>query len=469
MRYKKVHNEALKKVYENYGAAAEFNLTGHLPYLRGLAHYEVLENCGPKYLLLPQMQVNQKHPMRFLNKKSLPTEIMKKYVSGLPWQTRSFIKGMQPISKEMLNGPAYYYENGLRRVEPYFDCLTNVVSKVRYPFPDNNMALADYFTIRFSVFTREFFEIMIKNNQIVVNTDSVDPEYIVQENDVVSHLFHKHESDVLDLKVEKIFESEEMLVVDKPSSWPVYPIGNYKYNTLQYIMLREYGYNDLRTVHRIDAPTSGICILAKQNGVSAKLQNYFKDRTARKQYLALVDGKFTESDIVCEEPLSYYKISPVKLVKDVGSKEAKTIFKMMSYDEATDTSLLLCIPVTGRTHQIRLHLAHLGFYIVNDVLYNPRDFEEERTDVDEAEVQRTLAMMKEKPTVPIFSNSSKIFKHQYCLKCQSPNLLPNPAPSTMCLHSYRYSLGDDFFFESKLPSWAHNPISVLQNRKIKND
>ena len=86
-------------------------------------------------------------------------------------------------------------------------------------------------------------------------------------------------------------------MVDKPSSWPVYPVGNFKFNSLQFIMLREYGYRDLRTVHRIDAATSGICILAKKNGVTGKLQKYFREGVTTKQYLALVDGCFSEGEV----------------------------------------------------------------------------------------------------------------------------------------------------------------------------
>ena len=465
--HNKSSREALKKIYQNYGSLVNFNLTGHLPYLKGCGPYETFIDKDTKktrYLILPKTQVNLNHPTRFVNQE-FKTEYMKKLIKkGQDWQVRNFVKGMRPLNQECLSGPQYYFEKGLRRVEPYFDCLSSHVSSGKYP--GSGIALADYFTIRFPAFTREYFEILIKNNQIAVNTEHVDPEYVIKDGDVLSHLHHKHENDVLDLKVSKIFENDDFVVVDKPSSWPVYPIGNFRFNTLQYILLREYGFSDIRTVHRIDAATSGICILAKKSGVSGKLQKYFMKKTTKKQYLALVDGKFPEGEVTCEEPLNYFKISPRKFIKETTPKAATTIFKQLSYDELTNTSLLLCIPVTGRTHQIRLHLSHLGFHIVNDSLYNEVDYEDERTEYPQEEVQKLLKNMKQAENLNRIVDHSVEFKHQYCIKCQSPNIFINQGPSAMCLHSYRYSLGEDFHFESNLPSWAENPESILSTRKL---
>ena len=159
----------------------------------------------------------------------------------------------------------------MRKVEPYFDSTRSYISAKQYP--GVGITVMDYFVLRFPAFTRKFFELNLANNQIAVNTEVVEPDYILQEGDVLTHLMHKHENFVLDLKVDIVYETEDILVVDKPSSWPIYPIGNYKYNSLTYILLREYGYTDLRTVHRIDAPTSGCCILAKKPGVTGQIQN----------------------------------------------------------------------------------------------------------------------------------------------------------------------------------------------------
>ena len=459
----------MKKVYQNFGSTVDFNLTGNLPYLKGCGPYETLshEDGRQSFLILPKMQVNFKSPQKFVNMQNPSEEIRSKTIRGHSWQTSSFVKGMPQLTSECLSGPSYYFEDGYRKVRPYFDCLNNTAFEHRYPGVD--IQLADYFTIRFPAFTRYYWETIIENNQIVVNTEKVPPDYKVQAGDVVSHLFHRHENDVLDLEVEKIYENDDFVVVDKPSSWPVYPIGNFKFNSLQYILLREHGYRDLRTVHRIDAATSGVCILAKRAGVSAALQQYFKERSARKQYLALVDGCFSEAEVVCEQPLDHYKISPRKIIKTTAAtpRSARTVFRRLSYHGETDTSLVLCVPVTGRTHQIRLHLASLGFFIVNDGLYNEADFEAERTEVPQHEVARLVEAMRNSPNTRPILDTSEPFKHHYCIKCQAPEIFPNQLPTPMCLHSYRYSLGDDFHFESSLPSWAQSPTQIIANRKMK--
>ena len=448
--------QKLSQLYRNAGSKIVFDLTGHLPYLKGVGPYETLDHAdgASTLLILPKMQTNIKLKTRFPNLKWSPSDFKRNALGQMTWKESSFVSEMPPVSKECLNGPSYYFENGMRKVEPYFDSIRSYISLKQYPGADIN--IIDYYVSRFPGFTRKFFELNLANKQIAVNTEVVDPDYVLQEGDVLTHLMHKHESDVLDLKVDIVYESDDVVVVNKPPSWPVYPTGNYKFNSLTYILLREYGYTDLRTVHRIDAATSGICIIAKKPGVSAKLQKFFREKETEKEYLALVDGKFSDEEIVCEEPLDSYKISPRKIVRHTDLKSAKTIFKLISYHPTTNTSLLSCVPVTGRTHQIRLHLGKLGFFIVNDSLYNEQDYQEERTDLNQDELKLVLAQMEIKESVSAENPLLGEYKHKFCLKCQSDKIFPPFQPSYMCLHSLKYSVGE-FVFESSLPAWAENP------------
>jgi 23S rRNA-/tRNA-specific pseudouridylate synthase len=80
----------------------------------------------------------------------------------------------------------------------------------------------------------------------------VDPEYIVREGDVITRLAHVHESPVLDEEVGIVHEDDQLVVVDKPASWPVHSCGNYRLNSLVYILARDLGYRDLRPIHRLD-------------------------------------------------------------------------------------------------------------------------------------------------------------------------------------------------------------------------
>ena len=110
-------------------------------------------------------------------------------------------------------------------------------------------------------------KVMLKTKQLAVNCDVVDGDYVLKEGDVIMHTMHKHEHAVLDLDVEVVHDSKDMLVVSKPSSWPIHPVSNYRMNTLTFVLQKEMGYTDLRAMHRIDAATSGICMMAKGWGL----------------------------------------------------------------------------------------------------------------------------------------------------------------------------------------------------------
>lgn len=450
-----LYKQAVLKYYQNAGAKVVFDLTGHLPHIKGLGHFDTLNTHDGRstYVILPKMTTNRSRT-RFPNV-NWPVELQRSNGLGLKTREESaFRSGMPSVSKDCLNGPEYYFEDGLRKVQPYFDCIKSTITKRDFPGPGVNVI--DYFYSRFPSFQRTFFELNLANQQIAVNTEVVDPNYVLKDGDVISSLLHKHENDVLDAQVDIVVDTDELLVVNKPSSWAVYPTGNFKFNTLQYILMKERGYKDLRPIHRIDSATSGICIMAKKPGVAGSFHNYFMNKEIKKEYIALVDGKFPEAEIVCDVALDTFKISPKRRAERSDLKPSKTVFNLLSYNPANHTSLVRCVPVTGRTHQIRLHLESMGYYIVYDTLYNPRDLEKERTSLNQNELQLALKRMgsNELPSENIFTSE---YKHKYCLHCQSDNIIPKSRPSYMCLHSHRYSLGDEFVFECSLPAWATSP------------
>ena len=127
------NKEVLKQIYRKLGANADYNLTGDLPLRRGLGPYETLtEGSGPKYLLLPKTQANLKSPIRFSNMSWPNNKMKQEHLNGHNWQARSYIKDMRRVTTECLSGGQYCCEDGLRKVEPYFDCLSNYVSADKY-------------------------------------------------------------------------------------------------------------------------------------------------------------------------------------------------------------------------------------------------------------------------------------------------------------------------------------------------
>jgi len=330
------------------------------------------DGVGKRAIVLPKMQYD-KRKTRLPNISWPSPEMYRRHGLGLlSLPEAGLVKGLPPVTHDCLSGPAYVKEDGLRKVEPYFDTLKTHISR-HYKPCGVGVKLLTYLENRFTSTPKRLFQVMLKTKQLAVNCDVVDGDYVLKEGDVIMHTMHKHEHAVLDLDVEVVHDSKDMLVVSKPSSWPIHPVSNYRMNTLTFVLQKEMGYTDLRAMHRIDAATSGICMMAKGWEAGARLSDKFRAGPTSKEYLALVDGRFPQEQVACRKPLDRYRLTRKVWKEMKSSREAETVFNLLRYCPKTDTSLLSCKPVTGRTHQIRLHLTMLGFPIVHDPLYNDRD------------------------------------------------------------------------------------------------
>eukprot|EP00096_Caligus_rogercresseyi_P014627 TRINITY_DN712_c3_g1_i1.p1 TRINITY_DN712_c3_g1~~TRINITY_DN712_c3_g1_i1.p1 ORF type:complete len:383 (+),score=127.69 TRINITY_DN712_c3_g1_i1:592-1740(+) len=161
---------------------------------------------------------------------------------------------------------------------------------------------------------------------------------------------------------------DELVVVNKPASIPVHPCGRYRHNTVVFILAKEYGLKNLRTIHRLDRLTSGLLLFGRNPKKAREMEQQIRTRQCHKEYVCRVEGEFPTEAIVCREPIEVisYKIGVCKV--SPGGKDCLTEFKRLSYNGRT--SVVLCKPHTGRMHQIRVHLQFLGYPVINDPLYN---------------------------------------------------------------------------------------------------
>jgi tRNA pseudouridine synthase 9 len=397
----------------------------------------------------------------------------------------------------------YIIDDDLRRVEPYHYTY-NTYCKERW----RGRRLIDIFESEFRDRPLEYYRNAMVTGHIYVNGKRVGPDHILRNGEKISHTLHRHEPPVTSEPIGIIHEDDDMIVINKPAGVPVHPAGRYNFNSITEIMTAERG-RDFRPYpcNRLDRLTSGIMFIGKTVPAAEALGVQIKSRSVRKEYIARVVGKFPDGEVICDQPI--LAISPKLGLNRVraNGKSARTVFKRLAYypppggepspeeekphtaDEAEAQrgrpwlkkqgySIVRCLPVTGRTHQIRVHLQHLGHPIQNDPIYaNQRvwGLKLGRNDVDgtqttdEDVISRLSRMGKSEVAEAVVYYDEMVEKYEQkraekmtgelCSICATP-LYSDPGPHelSLWLHSLRYEDAHGAWaYVSPLPKWALPP------------
>ena len=211
-------------------------------------------------------------------------------------------------------------------------------------------------------------------NSILVNGEHADVTKILNENDVVSLDFSDKPEDVneylekKDIPVEIIYEDENYTVVNKPSDMPTHQSLRHKDDTLANALAFRYGDRPyvFRAINRLDRDTSGIVVTANNKFYADILCEKLQNGQFHKSYIAIVEGK-TDSEGEIELPIKRAKESLIERTVSEDGEWALTKYRtVMSCDEV---SVLSVTPITGRTHQIRVHMSAIGHPLIGDYIY----------------------------------------------------------------------------------------------------
>ncbi|EIN06416.1 pseudouridine synthase [Punctularia strigosozonata HHB-11173 SS5] len=256
---------------------------------------------------------------------------------------------------------------GLKKIPPYWYPYTTM-AKGRWL----GREILEVVSTEFRDRSMEYYRYALESGVTTINGKVAKPDTIIQNGDRIENVVHRHEPPVTSSPVKILHHDveREFIVIDKPGSIPVHPSGRYYKNSLIEILKDDFGYKDVYTVNRLDRLTSGLMIVPLSSSRARMVSDEFIEGKVQKEYVARVKGHFPPEEVICEEPLlTVDRQMGLNIVHPEG-KPAKTIFTRMLYDKGTDTSVVHCRPLTGRSHQIRVHLQYLGHPIANDVIYS---------------------------------------------------------------------------------------------------
>ncbi|CAM2076571.1 MAG: RluA family pseudouridine synthase [uncultured Clostridium sp.] len=235
-----------------------------------------------------------------------------------------------------------------------------------------------YLSIMIEGKSRSFVQGLIDEKKVKANSKVIKSNYKLKKGDFIEvEVPEPVELNVSaeEMNLDIVYEDEDVLVVNKEKGIVVHPApGNYTGTLVNGILHHCSDLSGINgvirpgIVHRIDKDTSGILVIAKNDEAHNDLAAQFKEHSIKREYYALVEGKFSKVEGTVDKPISRDKKERIKMAINSDGKRAVTHYEVLEqYDKGV--SLVKCTLETGRTHQIRVHMASIGHPLVGDLIY----------------------------------------------------------------------------------------------------
>ena len=224
--------------------------------------------------------------------------------------------------------------------------------------------------------SRSKIQKLIEEEKVFVNGKVVSSSYAVKINDkieVQDDLDYNIKVEAEDIPIDIVYEDDDLLIINKESGMVVHPAPGHYHGTLVNALLYLYPLNSGEKerpgiVHRLDKDTSGLMVVAKNEWTHEKLSEMISTKLVERKYLAIVQGVIKHDTGEIDAPIGRDSHNRQKMaVTDVHGKVAITHFKVL--EKLNNSTYIECKLDTGRTHQIRVHMAYIGHPVLNDPLY----------------------------------------------------------------------------------------------------
>lgn len=236
---------------------------------------------------------------------------------------------------------------------------------------EEDLNLEDF--LNFQGISGRLFRRLYKNKQIYVNGKFQRKSLKLAKNDIVSLYMEDEKESILpeEMDLDIVYEDKDLLILNKAPNLVVHPTKSHQSNTLSngiaYYFLEKGIKKKIRFVNRLDMDTTGILIVAKNPFAHQQVGQQLEDNTVEKKYICLVEGLVKDDSGIIDLPIGREEEKSIKKIVTESGQEALTSYRVLErYKDSTKLEVQI---YTGRSHQIRVHLNHIGHPIIGDSLY----------------------------------------------------------------------------------------------------